>query len=35
MASRAEPGLAERGFAGHMTPEGNAWVAEQLAGFVR
>jgi hypothetical protein len=30
-----EPSLQQRWFAGHMTPAGNAWVAEQIAAVLR
>ena len=32
---QAEPALADRWFDGHMTPAGNAWVAEELAALLR
>lgn len=30
-----DPGIFERFFDGHMTPEGNRWVAEQIAAVLR
>ncbi|HEX6811366.1 MAG TPA: hypothetical protein VF384_07075 [Planctomycetota bacterium] len=34
-ASRLEPKLHDRYFAGHMTREGNAWVAQEIAATLR